>query len=552
MKRNWFAKFATSLVCLAMLVGCGGGGNSESGSGTKAVTVNLGTEPPEMLSFMTTDSTSGNVLRHTMETLITLDGNDEPIPGVAKEVPTKENGGISEDGLTITFNLNPEAKWQDGTQVKASDFEYAWDQLFNVENGAGYATTWAPLIVGAQDIYDAKNDAEREAALAKKGYKADDEAGTFTVQLTKPYAYFVSLMSFYSFAPLNKDAYEKAGGVTKYGTDMDKFLGNGPYKFKEWNHEDSIVLEKNENYWNKDEIKIDQITFRMISDTNTALNEFENGSIDMIGLTGEQASNLKDQGKDVQTYVDGGSWYFLFNTTQKPYDNAKVRRALTLGVDAEGYIENIRKDASKVATAFTTEAVSKGEFTESLGNLYPRSTDYTEAKKLLEEGLAEEGMKLEDFTLTLLGDEGDDAQRMYAYFQEEWQKNLGITVKVDQVTFKTRIERMNTQDFDIVFAGWSPDYNDPKSYLEIVQSDNGNNNGKYSNKEYDALLEKADSETDTTKRTEYLKQAEELFAEECPVGPVFHRATSYICSDRLVGIQRTAYKQIDLRFADVK
>ncbi len=132
MKRNWFAKFATSLVCLAMLVGCGGGGNSESGSGTKAVTVNLGTEPPEMLSFMTTDSTSGNVLRHTMETLITLDGNDEPIPGVAKEVPTKENGGIFEDGLTITFNLNPEAKWQDGTQVKASDFEYAWDQLSSI------------------------------------------------------------------------------------------------------------------------------------------------------------------------------------------------------------------------------------------------------------------------------------------------------------------------------------------------------------------------------------------------------------------------------------
>lgn len=551
MKRNWFTKTIASVSCLAMLVGCGsGGGNSESG--TKAVTVNLGSEPPEMLSFMTTDSTSGNVLRHTMETLVTLDGNNEPIPGVAKEVPTQENGGISEDGKTITFTLNPDAKWQDGTQVKASDFEYAWDQLFNVENGAGYASTWAPLIVGASEVYAAKTDADREKALQNKGYKADDEAGTFTVQLTKPYAYFVSLMSFYSFAPLNKDAYEKAGGVTTYGTDMDKFLGNGPYKFKEWNHEDSIVLEKNENYWNKDEIKIDQITFRMITDTNTMLNEFENGSIDMIGLTGEQATNLRDQGKDVQTFVDGGSWYFLFNTTKSPYNNAKVRKALTLGVDAEGYIKNIRKDASTVATAFTTEAVQEGKFVESLGNLYPRSTDYTEAKKLLTEGLAEEGMKPEDLTLTLLGDEGDDALRMYAFFQEEWQKNLGITVKVDQVTFKTRIERMNNGDFDIVFAGWSPDYNDPKSYLEIVQTGNGNNNGKYSNDEYDALLEQADLETDANKRNEILKQAEELFAEECPLGPVFHRSTSYICSDRLTGVQRTAYKNIDLRFADVK
>lgn len=549
MKRNWLKTIAVSGLCLALLTGCGGGG---SASGSKSVSVNLSSEPPEMLSFMTSDSTSGNVLRHVMEGLVALDENDQPIPGVAKEVPTKENGGISEDGKTVTFKLNPDAKWQDGTQIKASDFEYAWDQMFNITNGSTYAATWAPLIVGAQDVLKAKTDDARAKAMEKKGYKADDEAGTFTVQLTNPYPYFVSLMSFYNFAPLNKDAYEKAGGVKTYGTDMDKFLGNGPFKFKEWTHEDSIVLEKNENYWNKDSIKLDQITFRMLTDTNTMLNEFESGSIDMIGLTGEQASKLKEENKNVQTFADGGVWYFLFNTTKAPYNNAKVRKALTMAVDVEGYISSVRKDSSQTAPTFTAPSVNEGEFTKSLGNLYPDRKNYTEAKKLLEEGLKEEGMSIDDFKITLLGDEGDDALKMYAFFQEEWQKNLGVKADINQVTFKQRVSDMTAGKFDIIFAGWSADYNDPMSYLEIVKSDNGNNNGKYNNPKFDELLNKANAEVDINKRLDYLREAEKIVAEECPIGVLFHRYTTFVTSDRLTGIQRTAYKNIDLRFADVK
>lgn len=554
MKRNWLKTITVSGLCLALLTGCGGGGSS---SGAKTVSVNLGSEPPEMLSFMTTDSASGNVLRHTVEPLITLDEHNQATPGVAKEVPTKENGGISEDGKTITFTLNPDAKWQDGTQVKASDFEYAWDLMFNVTTGSQYAATWAPLIEGASEVLAAKTDADREKAMAKKGYKADDEAGTFTVKLTNPYPYFVSLMSFYSFAPLNKDAFEATGKtladrVKTYGTDMDKFLGNGPYKFKEWVHEDKIVLEKNENYWNAENVKIEEITFRMLTDTNTMLNEFESGSIDMIGLTGEQASKLKEEGKNVQTFADGGVWYFLFNTQKAPYNNTKVRKALTMAVDVEGYISNVRKDSSQVAPTFTAPSVQDGEFTKSLGNLYPDRKNYTEAKKLLEEGLKEEGMSINDFKITLLGDEGDDALKMYAFFQEEWQKNLGVKADINQVTFKQRVSDMSKGKFDIVFAGWSADYDDPMSYLEIVKSDNGNNNGKYNNPEFDELLNKANAEVDANKRLEYLKEAEKIVAEECPIGVLFHRYTTFVTSDKLTGVQRTAFKNIDLRFADVK
>lgn len=550
MKKNWLKTILTSGLCLAMLTACGGGNSS---SAEKTVVANLGTEPPEMLSFLCTDSTSGNVLRHVMEGLVTLDENNEAIPGVAKEVPTRENGGISEDGKTITFKLNPDAKWSDGTQVTAGDFEFAWDQLFYPTNGAAYASTWSPLIVGADELLNAnqKDQAAIDAALANKGWHAlDDE--TFEVQLTGPYVYFVNLMSFYNFAPLQKTAYENGGGLDKYANDMSDFLGNGPFKFAEWNHDNNIVLVKNDQYWNADNIKIDKIDFKMISDTNTALNEFENGTIDMIGLTGEQANKLADDGKNVQNYADGSVWYLEFNTQVKGLNNAKVRKALSIGYDVDQFIEKVKGDQSTAATCFTAPSTNNGEFSKSLGNLIERPTDYTEAKKLLEEGLAEEGLTVDTFKISLLGDTGDDALKIYSYFQEQWRQNLGLSVEINQVEYKTRIANMQSHDFDIVFAGWSADYDDPMSYLDLFVTGGGNNHGSYSNPEYDKLIQAALVEADAAKRTEYLKQVEKIIATDYPVGTIYDRQKSYICSDKLTGVVRTAFSDIDLRFAEVK
>ena len=170
---------------------------------------------------------------------------------------------------------------------------------------------------------------------------------------------------------------------------------------------------------------------------------------------------LEENGnKNIKTFADGGTWYLLFNTKVKPFNNAKVRKALTLGVDVDGFIKEIRKDDSKTAPTFTAPSVYNGEFTKSLGNLYSARKDYAKAKALLEEGLKEEGMKISDLTVHLVGDEGDDALKNYAFLQEEWQKNLGVETKIDQVTFKSRVDKMSKGDFSVVFAGWSADYDD--------------------------------------------------------------------------------------------
>lgn len=555
MKKNWFAKAAASVTCLAMLVGCGSGGSA----GANEITINLGAEPPEMDSILTTSSGSMNVLRHCVEGLVSLDANDEAVPGMA------ESWDVSEDQKTYTFHLRKGAKWSNGEEVTAKDFVFAWNQHFNARTGAPYASTWMTKIAGAEDIFNAtaekvdpkdeKSDYKMAEADIPKymeehaGWKAIDDY-TFQVTFTGPFQYAVVLMAFPSFFPVNKTAYDAAGGNNNYGTDADKLAYNGPFTITSWAHEDSIVLEKNPDYWNAENIKLDKITMRMISQETTAINEFNNGSIDMIGLTGD---NIK-QFKNAQGFDDGGAWYFEFNSKVNPFNNAKVRKALTLGVDAQAMIDTIVKNDSKVATTFTPPAVAQGEFTEYCGDLFKHITnnDYSEAKALLEEGLKEEGLTLAEFSPELLCDDSSAAKQQAEFLQAQLKEHLGVTLNIRQVTYNARLDAMDQGDFEIVFAGWSPDYNDPMTYLDMWVTGNGNNHGKWSNAEYDKIIKEASQIADKDAYYAKLKEAEEILAEECPIGFIYDRQTSYVTSDRLKGVIRTAFQDINLNYAYVE
>ena len=555
MKKNWFAKAAASVTCLAMLVGCGSGGSA----GANEITINLGAEPPEMDSILTTSSGSMNVLRHCVEGLVSLDANDEAVPGMA------ESWDVSDDQKTYTFHLRKGAKWSNGEEVTAKDFVFAWNQHFNARTGAPYASTWMTKIAGAEDIFNAtaekvdpkdeKSDYKMAEADIPKymeehaGWKAIDDY-TFQVTFTGPFQYAVVLMAFPSFFPVNQKAYEEAGGNNNYGTDADKLAYNGPFTITSWAHEDSIVLEKNPDYWNAENIKLDKITMRMISQETTAINEFNNGSIDMIGLTGD---NIK-QFKNAQGFDDGGAWYFEFNSKVNPFNNAKVRKALTLGVDAQAMIDTIVKNDSKVATTFTPPAVAQGEFTEYCGDIFQHVTnnDYSEAKALLEEGLAEEGVKLSEFAPELLCDDSSAAKQQAEFLQAQLKEHLGVTLNIRQVTYNARLDAMDQGDFEIVFAGWSPDYNDPMTYLDMWVTGNGNNHGKWSNAEYDKIIKEASQIADKDAYYAKLKEAEEILAEECPIGFIYDRQTSYVTSDRLKGVVRTAFQDINLNYAYIE
>ncbi|MDD3049210.1 MAG: peptide ABC transporter substrate-binding protein [Bacilli bacterium] len=548
-------KMLMGVLSLAMvatvLTGCGSDSSSDN-----SIVINLGSEPSYVNSVKATGTIDGNVLRHCMEGLVTLDENDEAVAGVAKSWET------SEDGKTVTFHLRKDSTWSNGDKVTAKDFVFAFNQLFNLANTADYASTWSPLIVGAQDLLDASkdgldSDAAKEA-LKNVGWSAPDDY-TFVVQLNNPTTYFVPLMAFVNFYPVHEATWNEYG-VDGYATEADKLVYNGAFEITDWTHEDQIVFEKRADYWNADKINLDKITMRMITDTNSILNEYNSGSIDMVGLTGEQAAQLKDEDKEVLQYDDGSNFYMEFNTTIKGLDNKKVRKALTYALDAQKFINNILKNSSTVANNFTPSAILNGSFTEAVGDLMQRDAngattgadEMPAVKAMFEEGLAEAGITAADLKLVLVADEGDSVQKMCAYVQEQWKKILGINIEIEQMTYKARLQRMSEKDFSVVFAGWGPDYNDPMTFVDLWYTNAGNNHTSWSNAQYDALIDQARAEANADARTQLLIEAEKILADEMPVGYVYCRVRDYAVSERVEGIYRTAFQDINAKFAKIK
>ena len=506
------------------------------------VTVNISSDPPDMNTITTTDSTAISVLYHVGEGLTSLNGEGKAVPGVAESWTT------SEDGLVWTFTLRPDAVWSNGTPVTANDFVFAMTRHFTPETGAQYAGTWATYIKGAEEMLNNGGSAE------DLGVKALDDH-TLEITLTTPCAYFLNLMAFPSFYPMNEAFYMEAGAEDGYALDAEHFLGNGPYTLTEWQHEDHITLTKNDSYWDKaNKAFIPSIKMIMVTDSGAGLNAFRGGEADMIGLSGEQAEMMRAEGANVKQYPDGTPAYIQFNTTESASSpalaNAKVRRAITLAIDADSYNKNVARSSNLAADGIVPPVVNNGEYNAKRGALIERPTeDWTEVKALFEEGCQEAGVDPASMNLRYVCDEGDGAYKMAAFVQNQLKEHLGLTIEIESMPFKSRLDAQQHLDFDLCVALWGPDYDDAMTYLDMFTSESGNNHTGWANAEYDALVEEAFHEGDLEKHQELLIQAEKLLMEEMPIAPVYFRVRDYITSDKLTGEVRTAFQETNLVYA---
>lgn len=499
-----------------------------------AITVNIASEPPELFTVTTTDTTSFTVIRHVMENLVMLGDNDEVIPGVATD------WNVSDDQLTYTFNLRKDMKWSNGEPVTANDFVFAWKSLLTPSFGAEYA--YFGYLFKNGEAYN-----KGEVSADELGFKALDDY-TLEVTLENPTSYFLSTLAFGVFAPLNEKAYNEFGDA--YGTDADKIVTNGAFNLSTWEHENNIVLTKNPDYWDADSISLDKITMVMINDTNAALNAFKAGEVDIIGLSGDQTALLNSEGYPTLAYDDGSSWYLEFNTTDKYLSNQNLRTAITYAIDKQSFVDSIVKNDSKPATSFTPPAMAglNGKFHEEVGELVP-VFDVEKAKKYYAKALEELGT--DKVEITMISDDSDTAVLYAAFIQEQLKVNLGIEITVESMPFKSRLERMTNKDFSMVFAGWGPDYNDPMTFLDMFETGNGNNHTSYSNPAYDELLDKVRKETDPATRFGYLYELEKTLMTDLPIGPVYWRARNYVVSGKIAsGVVRTAFQDMD--YARVK
>lgn len=541
MKARKLLPVLISVALIIALLATGCGTQKAAKSGVQEITINLGTEPPQMNSVLTTDNTSMNVLRHVCEGLIKLDQNNKPIPGVAKK------WDISSDKLTYTFHLRDDSKWSDGSTVTAYDFEYSFKTLLNKDTAAEYAYI-------AYCIKNALPYNNGEAKAEDVGVKALDEK-TLEVKLEQPTPYFLDLMAFVVFLPVKQDYYEKQvndKGATIYATEADKMLFNGAWTMQEWSHEDKIVLVKNPNYWNAKEINLEKITMLMVKESTTALNMFLGDEADMIGLKGSDVQKVQDEGYETLAYPDGATAYFEFNLTDPIMKNNNIRKALTYAIDRKTFVEKVLKNSSTPALSFThpiIKGLKKPSFKEELGDLI-KDNNSEEAKQLLKKGMEELGLTSMP-KISFITDDTDVAKRDAAAYQEAWKKNLDLDVEVLTMPFKSRLARMTNKDFQVVLALWGPDYNDPMTFLDMFETGNGNNHTSYTDKKYDELLSKIRTETDNTKRFNLLMETEKKLMEDLPIGPIYFRNRDYVVKDHLKGVIRNAFQDINLYWAYV-
>ncbi|MED1851536.1 peptide ABC transporter substrate-binding protein [Brevibacillus borstelensis] len=543
MKKSVFAAMSSILVLSAALAGCGGGdkaadnaqGNTatkEESTGPKVLRLNFKSEPPTANPALAEDSTSGALLRATFDGLTRIGEDGKPHESVAEKID------ISEDGLTYTFHLR-DSKWSNGDPVTAHDFEYAWKHALEPSVAANYA----------YQLYYIKNAQafnNNKAKADEVGVKALDDK-TLEVKLENPTPFFLELTAFYTYYPVNKKVAE---ADPKWATEAKTHVGNGPFKMETWEHKSKLVLVKNENYWDKDAVKLDKIDFSMVEDENTELSMFDNGDLDWAGaplsaLPTDAIPALKESGK-MQVHAIAGTYLYKFNTEQAPFNNAKIRKAFAYAIDRQSIVDNVTQANQQPAMGLVPPTMAVAS------EPYFKDNDIETAKKLLEEGMKEEGLtKLPTITLSYNTSEGH--KKIAEAVQDQWKKAFGIDVKLENKEWKVYLDDLHQGKFMIGRSSWSGDFNDPINFLELFKFKNGGNNDtKWENPKFQELLNQSALEKDEAKRKQILADAEKIFMDEMPAAPIYYYTHSYVKNDKVKGVVLDGLGFVDYKWATIE
>ena len=543
------------IACVMLLAACGGGANnsanggnggeqtasSESG-GEKILRTNNKAEPGSLDPAIAKGTHESFVIYQAFEGLMRYDENDELVPGQA------ESYEVSDDGMTYTFKLRDGLKWSNGDPLTAKDFEYAWKRVIDPELASEYSFQITTYVKGAEEYFNG------QGSIDDVGIKALDDK-TLEVQLKAPTPYFLDITAFYTLLPVNEKVVSENPDWAKdpQGTE---FVSNGPFKITEWNHKENIKMVKNDNYFEADKVKLDGLYFDILEDDNTAYQKYEGGEYDVLvqPAPAVTAKALQADDPELKMGKDIGTYYFEFNTTKKPFSNAKVREALSLALDRKTIVENIAQGGQIPAEGMVPLGLNDDtdkDFREANGNLV--AEDVAKAKELLAEGLKEEGMTAEDLKGFTLSYNTDEAHKKIAQaVQEMWKQNLGIEINLENMEFQVLLDNRKAGNFEIARAGWIGDYKDPMTMLDLYMTDNPQNDSKWSNKEYDELLKKAAASPDQKVRMDSMKAAEKILMEEKPIIPIYFYTQARLEKSNVTGVYKPLLAYPRFIYADIE
>ncbi|WP_419877469.1 peptide ABC transporter substrate-binding protein [Brevibacillus centrosporus] len=536
MKRS-FAIMSVLVLLTGLFAGCSNNNTSQPQSSPSASQTDQANAKPQILrmnaaepetldSGMSNDVISGAFIRSLYDSLVRLDKDGKPVNSVASDIK------ISDDKKVYTFTLR-DSKWSNGDPVTAKDFAFAWMRVLDPKTASGSAYKYYP-------IKNARAFFQGNAKAEDVGIKVIDDK-TLEVTLENPTPYFLTLATFYY--PVNQKVVE---GNADWAKKPESIVTNGPFKLSVWEHKNKIELVKNDQYWEKDVVKLDKIDFSMIEDTNTELEMFNNDDLDwagapISGLPADAIGPLHEEGK-LQTMERATNYYLLFQTEKAPFTNEKIRKAFSYAINRKDIADNIGQAGQTPLMGFVPLSASLKK------EGYFKDNDTQTAKQLLADGIKELGLaKLPE--ITYLYNTSDLNKKIAEALQAQWKQVLGVDVKLVNKELKVMFDDQEQGNYMISRSGWTGDYNDSVNFLELLMEKNSSNNSTlWHSEKYVELVQKAYAEPDESKRNEYLVEAEGILMDEMPVTGIYSSVNSWVQSEKVKGITVDPLGYIDFKW----
>jgi oligopeptide transport system substrate-binding protein len=573
----------TAIVAVFVFAACGGTTTTEAPVTTTGAPEpvvfnwNIGADPRTLDPGLNGASDGGDVINNTFEGLV-REKDGEVLPGMA------ESWEVSTDGLTVTFNIRDDAKWSDGTALTADDFVRSWLRGMDPRNASEYSWIWEYTNVeGANDFVFADadaTDAELDALAAAVGIESQDNGAKFVVTLTAPTNWFVSLMSFYHFMPVPPSA--TIDGEGAWAKDAEDSISNGPFTLTSYTVGDMLVLEKNEYYWNADEVGIDVINGYFIDQATTAYARYYAGELDYLSdVPSDLVPSLLVTSDEFYVFPLLGTYYINFNLSGDPeiggtrdvgtrdldiFYNLNLRKALALSMDREaitealgagqvpagGFIppgfkdhndedfyENSKNDSEIVIDdSKYDEAVTY--FAAAANELFPSATDPVQALR--------DALETKEY----LYNTSEGHQQIGELVQGMWEENLGFTIELGNEEWALFQVTRTEGNFDMARGGWLTDFMDPSGMIGIFTQGNAYNDPDYNNPDFEDALEDARTATTAQAHFEALYEAHEIFMADYPVIPIYHYNDVLMVKSYVKGWSRSVLGSIDFSTAYIE
>lgn len=532
MKKRVLACLLAAVMTAGLLAGCGGDEKSGGGGSSEQV-LNISTNSVVVGLNPLVNTTAPDNIAHNMiyDPLIrdrsAKDNTDEIVPAAA------ESWDVSEDGLTYTFHMNPDAKWSDGSKVTANDFEFTFKQMADPNTAATNAWLFDGVIVNfSEALY---NNGKTPDEI---GVKALDEE-TLEIQLVHPASYFLQLVAGSAY-PVNQAKYEEYG--SEYGTAPDKTVYNGPLKVTSWNQNTEMVLEKNDQYWGQEDMQLDKVNYKVIQESSTAVQAFINGELDVVSTSDTNWGKTITAAGDSQemTVPSSAPDFFMFNLKNEYLSNTKIRQALSIAFDRQEMVDTLRDGMSVPIYSMMPDTMKVGDkiYTELVdGKNYfvtQMQEEYTDPKALLQEGLAELGKSTDPSQMTIrYASRGTSelSKKIGEWMKQVWEEKLGINVQIDMMEWNIMWDKIDAGDYDIACGGWGPYYNEPSALLQLFEPVNGYFNADKTgwnnedSQKFTELLNQAKDVVDDKEKAEIYLQAEQLVVGNALIAPMYLEAS---------------------------